>query len=113
MGASQGVRIICCSVTPPNNARTDDLDVSISGRETRGRRLTKSFLDVAGMIVPATVLAILPKCPACLAAYIALGTGVGLSVSTANYLRMLFVTLCAFSLLYLAANLVRRYATSQ
>jgi hypothetical protein len=110
MAADQGVRIFCCSVSPPNDARTGDFDAS-TGRESRGRGLAKSFFDVVGMIVPATVLALLPKCPACLAAYIALGTGVGLSVSTANYLRTLFVVLCVASLLYLATNLVRRFTT--
>jgi len=111
MASNQGVRINCCSFSPLDGARTDDFDVPTSGRETRGRRLAKSFLDVGGMIIPAAVLALLPKCPACLAAYIALGTGVGLSVPIANYLRTLFVVLCVASLLYLAANLVRRYAT--
>ena len=111
MAANQGVTIVCCSVSSHNGARTDDFDVRTSGRETRGRRLAKSFFDVVGMIVPAAILALLPKCPACLAAYIALGTGVGLSVSTANHLRMLFVALCVASLLYLAANLAWRYTT--
>jgi len=105
------MRIVCCSVSPPNGARADDFGVPTSGRETRGPRLARSFFDVVGMIFPAAVLALLPKCPACLAAYIALGTGVGLSVSTANYLRMLFVVLCVASLFYLAAKLARRYAT--
>ena len=85
----------------------------VASGEPRARTLGRRCLDVAGWVVPSGILALLPKCPACLAAYIALGTGVGLSVPTANYLRTLFVVLCVASLLYLAANLVRSCGTSQ
>jgi len=45
----------------------------------------------------------------CLAAYFALATGIGISVSTAIYLRIALVVLCTAPLSYFAASRGRRW----
>jgi len=45
---------------------------------------------------------VLPKCPVCLAAYIALGTGIGISVPVATQVREAASALCLAALGFLA-----------
>lgn len=72
-------------------------------RPARPRRV----LGAAGWIVPTATLVLLPKCPACLAAYLAVGTGLGLSVTGAAYVRESVVVVCVASLLAMTAWSVR------
>ena len=71
------------------------------------RSFTRRSLDLTAKIIPVAVLAVLPKCPACLAAYVALGTGIGLSLTAATYIRLSLVVLCGASLAYFAVKAVR------
>lgn len=66
------------------------------------QRITKTVR----WLLPGITLALLPKCPICLAAYVALGTGIGLSVTAATWLRTGLVVLCIGSLTYLVMNKV-------
>jgi hypothetical protein len=58
-------------------------------------------------IVPAAVLAALPKCPLCLAAYVALFTGCGISLAAASFAWWFVAAGCVGVLAYLAMNTVR------
>jgi hypothetical protein len=63
--------------------------------------------EIAGWIVPTAALALLPKCPACVAAYVALATGIGISLPAAAHLRAMLVVLCAASLVFITARRLR------
>jgi hypothetical protein len=59
-------------------------------QNTGFRRVRKA----AGWIVPGALLALMPKCPMCLAAYVALGTGITMSASSAHILMRTLTVLC-------------------
>jgi hypothetical protein len=77
---------------------------------TRARRVR----EISVWLVPSALLALTPKCPVCLAAYVTLWTGLGVSLSTATYLRSILLFLCVTSLLFvIVARLGRVGANSR
>ncbi|QHS63814.1 hypothetical protein [Chitinophaga agri] len=60
-------------------------------------------------LLPAFLLAIIPKCPFCLAAYVALGTGIGLSVTSARYLHLTLLCAAVIPLSLFTANRLGHY----
>jgi hypothetical protein len=69
--------------------------------------------EVASWIAPGIGLALIPKCPACVAAYVALATGVGISMTTASYLRTGAIVVCIASLTYFAGRRAVRFVRSR
>jgi len=62
----------------------------------------------SGGALSGALLVLTPKCPMCIVAYVAVATGMGISVSTAVYLREGLTVLCSASLVLLAGWSLRR-----
>ena len=79
-------------------------------REGRSRRRSafRAGVELAEWLIPSVLLVLMPKCPLCLAAYVALWTGIGLSFTAAAHIRAALIVLCVLSLAFLVATRVRR-----
>lgn len=90
----------CCEVTKCGPGG----EAAATRNAVRAPTIRQSCRGIAGWLVPCAVLALMPKCPACLAAYVAIGTGIALSASVASYLRVTLLVLCILSLSYLGMS---------
>lgn len=96
-------RPTCCTVI--GNRAQGDLNKAADGK-SHPSGLAQRGLAAMGFSLPTLVLALMPKCPACLAAYVALGTGISLSVAAASLLRTSLIGVCvAIPVLLLASTL--------
>lgn len=89
-------RSTCCSIaasTALSHSQAADGKAHPPSRARRRSAWAKCSL-------PTLVLALLPKCPACFAAYVALGTGISLSVAAASILRTLLIGICVLALVW-------------
>lgn len=64
--------------------------------------------ETAGAVVSAATLILLPKCPMCLAAYVAVATGFGISVAAASHLRAVTFAVCLVVLVAFALAMAAR-----
>jgi hypothetical protein len=97
---------VCLAAEPGSNGTAGRPRTRAS--DWRSYRFVSCGFQLVNWLIPATVLAILPKCPMCLLAYTAAVTGVGMSLSTATYVCLLLVTVCLGSLVYLVLSSMRR-----
>lgn len=61
----------------------------------------------AGSVLPGAALALVPKCPLCLAAWLA-ASGIGISAAAASELRLALIGLCLAASLYCGVRSLRR-----
>jgi hypothetical protein len=90
----------CC------DAACDEL--AESARERLRPTWTQRVQEICAWVLPSAILVFVPKCPACLAAHVTLWTGLGLSLSTAAYLRWVLLLVCVAALLFLIMKRLRR-----
>ncbi|MGB8130031.1 MAG: hypothetical protein WCG81_09585 [Candidatus Angelobacter sp.] len=94
----------CCTVTTGavrnTWTRTADGKAHPSSAKRQGFALAKYSL-------PTLILVLLPKCPACFAAYVALGTGISVSMTAASLLRNLLIVICVAFLVWILASALR------
>lgn len=89
------------------------------GEEPRHAPPTSRSLARRGVVglvqwaIPVTILALVPKCPACVAAYVLLFTGVGLSLPVAAAARWTLITLSLAAMAILLARALMRAASRQ
>jgi hypothetical protein len=99
----------CCKWT----SKTGNSDgAEEAGTGARRSSFLRRALELVRWLAPAAALALMPKCPLCIVAYIAVGTGIGVSVATATYLRWSMLAVSLAALAYLMARRLRRFAVT-
>jgi hypothetical protein len=94
----------CCSTAA--NATLSSRHTAADGK-AHPPRVARLRFAWAKCSLPTLILALLPKCPACLAAYVALGTGISLSVAAASVLRTTVIGICVATLVWVFASALR------
>lgn len=91
-------------VSGSSNSSVPALPANRSPTASWLRRIA-TFVQLA---FPVAVLALIPKCPACIAAYVLLFTGIGLSFEAASAMRWTLIASSVVALTYLAIRKTSR-----
>lgn len=81
---------------------------SSTSSNSRASRPMPRRMNLTGWLLPSALLVLMPKCPACMAAYIAMATGLGISLPAAANVRLMLITLCITSLSWLTIRTLHR-----
>jgi hypothetical protein len=100
----------CCKRTLKAGA-CDRAEEASTGARHSG--FLRRSLELLRWLAPAAALALMPKCPLCIAAYIAVGTGIGVSVATAAHIRWLLLAASMAALAYLMVRRLSRLGVAK
>jgi hypothetical protein len=90
-----------------NPCHCSQIKTRVGGNACRPASGLRRGGELAGWIVPSTTLVLLPKCPVCVAAYVAVATGIGISLPAATFVRTMLVAVCVGSLVFISARRLR------
>jgi hypothetical protein len=76
--------------------------------EGSSRCLVRRLSGPAASILPGAALVLLPKCPLCLAAWLTVVTGIGVSAATAERMHWLIVVFWVGAMAFAAVRIIRR-----
>jgi len=114
-GGEEFVKTNCCELISTGSHRAVSGMRAVTGGPHPAfarRYLPLAGWVASGWIVPGGILLLLPKCPACIVAYLAIAGGIGISITAAIYLRMAIVMLCGASLAYFAVKRAAKLPTT-
>jgi hypothetical protein len=97
-----------CNRDPAPDAAEPTSSTSTIGEGNRPTGLVLRAWRGIQWLFPATLLVLMPKCPLCVAAYVAFFTGIGITISAARWIQILMLVLCWTALVYLAIRYWRR-----
>ena len=95
--------LTCCQIAATGAHK----DAKAAGGKAHPSSAKQRGFALAKFSLPTLILAVLPKCPACFAAYVALGTGISLSVQAASLLRSTLLAICVSALVWIIASSFR------
>ncbi len=104
----------CCSDGDHRERAVEPPPAAPPGPSRRGsmwRRIARRIAGTVEWVLPVTTLAMIPKCPACVAADIFLFTGIGLSFPAATAVRWSLIAVSCAALAYLLFRASRRAIT--
>jgi hypothetical protein len=94
----------CCALTTKSFKKDNKLSREKSNELNSTGKNVINYLGGAFSVI---LMILIPKCPMCLAGYIALGTGISISFITASYVKIFSITTCIMSLVFIILKRIK------